>query len=227
MPDDGVSTRSVWVLVCEDDDVLGEQVATGLRDAGFTVDLTRNLADACRYCGTHPYDCLVVDRGLPDGDGLDLVRQQRRSGYRTPALIITARDSPMDRSEGFAGGADDYLAKPFSLGELAARVRALCAPRPAPQLPVVTVGDLVVDRLRRRVQRGGILLTMSAREYCALELLLAHVGKPVTYTEFADYCGEKPSQATIDDVVSRVDRKLGTPQLIHTTGAGYLLRFGR
>lgn len=223
MPDDRMSPRNVWILVCEDDDDLGERVAAGLREVGFTVDLTRNLADAGRSCGERRYDCLIVDRGLPDGDGLDLIRRQRESGERMPALIITARDSPRDRTEGYASGADDYLAKPFSLAELAARVRALCSPRPRPPAPVLTVGDLVVDRLRRRVQRNGVLLTMTSREFCALELLVARAGTPVSHLEIAEYCSETPTLATVEDVIHRLDRKLGEPQLIHSTGAGYLM----
>ncbi|GAB4587430.1 response regulator transcription factor [Nocardia sp. IFM 10818] len=224
MPDEGTSPRKVWVLVCEDDDDLGERVASGLRDAGFIVDLTRNLDEAGRRIGAQLYDCLVVDRGLPDGDGLDLVRRQRKSGRTTPALIMTARDSPADRRDGFASGANDWLPKPFSLAELSARVRALCVRRPIPPSPVLTIGDLVVDRLRRRVQRAGVLLTVTSREFCALELLAARAGRPVTHYELAEYCTEPPAEIGIDDVVHRLDRKLGAPQLIHATETGYLLR---
>ncbi|MGV9838490.1 response regulator transcription factor [Nocardia niigatensis] len=222
MSDDGVSARSVCVLVCEDDERLGERVADGLRAAGFLVDLTRTITDAAAQCGVRIYDCLIVDRGLPDGDGLELVRRQRESGDRTPALLITARDSPAERREGYAGGADDYLAKPFSLGELAARVRALCSPRRS-QHSVLTVGDLMVDRLRRRVRRGGILLTMTTREFCALELLAARAGTLVTPAEIAAHCSDSGSTAGVDEVITRLDRKLGRPRIIHSSAAGYLL----
>lgn len=224
MSDDGVSARSVWVLVCEDDEQLGARVADGLRSAGFQVDLTRNLGEAGEQCGARLYDCLIVDRGLPDGDGLDLVRRQRESGDRTPALLITARESATDRSESYAGGADDYLAKPFSLSELAARVLALSTlHRPQPT-PVLTIGDLVVDRIRRRVRRSGILLTMTTREFCALELLAARAGTLVTPAEIAAFCSDNPgSTATVDEMITRLDRKLGEPQIIHTSAAGYLL----
>lgn len=225
MPDDRMSPRNVSILVCEDDEKLGEHVAAGLREAGYTVDLTRNLAEACRQCGVRLYDCLIVDRGLPDGDGLDLVRRQRESGQQMPVLVITARDSPGDRSAGYASGADDYLAKPFSLGELAARVRALCSRRPYRPTPVLAIGDLVVDRLRRRVQRDGVLLTLTAREFCALELLAARAGSLVTDFELAEYCSEPPSPTTIHQVLARLNHKLGTPQLIHSASAGYLLHF--
>ncbi|WP_067829366.1 response regulator transcription factor [Nocardia inohanensis] len=221
MLDDRGTGRTAWVLVCEDDDELGARVAEGLREAGFTVDLTRNLAEACRYCGARHYDCLIVDRGLPDGDGLDLVRRQRESGDHTPALIITARDTPATRTEGYAGGADDYLAKPFSLGELATRVRALCHRRAQPPPQVLAIGDLVVDRMRRRVQRGGVLLTLTVREFSALELLAARPGSLVTRGELALYCAE-PAPA-VDELLARLERKLGAPQLIHQSAAGYRL----
>ncbi|UGT41079.1 response regulator transcription factor [Nocardia yamanashiensis] len=222
MLDDRGTGRTAWVLVCEDDDELGERVAQGLRDAGFTVDLTRNLAEACRHCGARLYDCLIVDRGLPDGDGLDLVRRQRESGDHTPALLISARDSPAIRTEGYAGGADDYLAKPFSLGELATRVRALCQRRAQAPSPILTIGDLVVDRVRRRVQRGGVLLIMTMREFAALELLTARPGSLVTRGELAEYCNE-PSPVAVDDLMTRLERKLGAPKLIHPAAAGYRL----
>ncbi|AYF75633.1 DNA-binding response regulator [Nocardia yunnanensis] len=221
MSDDGVSARGVWVLVCEDDRQLGERVADGLRGAGFAVDLTHNLTDATRRCGVRLYDCLIVDRGLPDGDGLELVRRQRESGDRTPALLITARDSAGGRAESYAGGADDYLPKPFALGELAARVRALCTPHRARPTPLLTLGDLAVDRLRRRVRRNGILLTLTTREFCALELLASRVGTLVTPAEIAACCGDPGP--TIDDLITRLTRKLGDPPLIHTAPAGYLL----
>ncbi|QLY33671.1 response regulator transcription factor [Nocardia huaxiensis] len=224
MSDDGTTARSVWVLVCEDDDRLGEQVAIGLRDAGFTVDLTRNLADAGLRFGRHRYDCLVIDRGLPDGDGLDLIRRQRESGGQTPALVITARDSPADRAAGYLSGADDFLAKPFSLSELSARVRALCTRRTRPS-PILTVGDVVVDRVRRRVLRGGVLLTVSAREFCALELLATRVGTRVSATEMVEYCPEAHTPAdSIAETVARLERKLGAPRLIDATDEGYLLQ---
>ncbi|WP_458688985.1 response regulator transcription factor [Nocardia tengchongensis] len=219
MSADGVSARIVCVLLCEDDEQLGDRVADGLRTAGFTVDLTRTLTDAAQQCGTRPYDCLVVDRGLPDGDGLELVRRQRESGDHTPALLITARDSPADRSEGYAGGVDDFLAKPFSLSELAGRVRALCAPRRSPPSPPLTVGDLVVDRLRRRVRRAGVLLTMTTREFSALELLAARAGTLVSAAEIAVVCGD----AAVDQVIAKLDRKLGPPRILHASAAGYLL----
>ncbi|GAB3204946.1 response regulator transcription factor [Nocardia tengchongensis] len=186
MSADGVSARIVCVLLCEDDEQLGDRVADGLRTAGFTVDLTRTLTDAAQQCG---------------------------------ALLITARDSPADRSEGSAGGVDDFLAKPFSLSELAGRVRALCAPRRSPASPPLTVGDLVVDRLRRRVRRAGVLLTMTTREFSALELLAARAGTLVSATEIAVVCGD----AAVDQVIAKLDRKLGPPRILHASAAGYLL----
>ncbi|MEV6070808.1 response regulator [Nocardia sp. NPDC052001] len=223
MPDDRMTPRDLWILVCEDDDELGERVASGLRGAGYTVDLTRNLSEAGQSCGTRSYDCLIVDRGLPDGDGLDLIRGQRESGRRTPALVITARDGPRERAEGYASGADDYLAKPFSLSELATRVRTLCGSRQRSPAQVLAVGDLVVDRLRRRVRRGGVLLTVTSREFNALELLTARAGTPVSVREIAEYCCGTASSANVEDVIRQLARKLGEPQLIHASGTGYLM----
>jgi two-component system copper resistance phosphate regulon response regulator CusR len=148
----------VRVLVLEDDHQLGVEVAAGLRSAGFAVDLARDIADADLKIAVNRYDCLVVDRRLPDGDGLDLVRDQRDAGQRVPVLVLTARDTLADRIDGFEQGADDYVVKPFALAELAARVRALCRRQDRPTLPRITVGDVDIDVPRRRVRRGGVLL---------------------------------------------------------------------
>lgn len=219
MAEELTTTGRAWILVCEDDDKLGEQVAAGLRGAGFSVDLSRDLADACHRCGIHRYDCLIVDRGLPDGDGLELVRRQRESGVQTPALIITARDSPTARTEGYAWGANDFLAKPFSFTELATRVRALLGHRPRAS-PIITIGELTVDRLRRRVRRSGILLTLAPREFDVLEILATHAGDIVERATLANYCAPDD----VEELIVRLQRKLGSPRLVEAVDCGYRLR---
>ena len=215
------------VLVVEDDLHLGREVASGLRAAGFAVDLSRELVDADLKTTVNRYDCLVLDRGLPDGDGLDLVRRQRESGRRVPVLILTARDALADRLEGFAHGADDYVVKPFSLDELAARVRALCRRQEEPAPTRTTVADLVIDRPRRRVQRAGVLLSLTPKEFGVLELLAIHAGSVVSRTALIESCWDEmaePASNVVDVVIAQLRRKLGAPPLIDTVrGVGFTI----
>ncbi|MEV6070796.1 response regulator transcription factor [Nocardia sp. NPDC052001] len=215
------------VLVCEDDRRLGDEVAAGLRAAGFAVDLARDYADADLKIAVNAYDCLVVDRGLPDGDGLDLVKAHRESGQRTPVVMLTARDALADRLDGFAQGADDYVVKPFAMDELTARVGALCRRREPPAPTRTTLGDLTVDRPRRKVHRAGVLLTLTPKEFGVLELLAARAGTVVSRTELIESCWDEmaePASNVVDVVVAQLRRKLGDPPLIDTVrGVGFTI----
>lgn len=215
------------VLVVEDDEKLGQQIATGLRKAGFAVDLAQSLADADMNISVNRYDVLVVDRGMPDGDGVQLIAAYRSAGYRVPALVLTARDGLSDRIAGFEHGADDYLTKPFALAELAARVRALCRRRDNPVPTRVVLGDIDIDLPRRRVQRGGILRTLTPKEFAVLELLAARAGTVVTRSELIEACWDEmaePNSNVVDAVMAGLRRKLGPPQVIETVrGAGFVL----
>ncbi|WP_067573446.1 response regulator transcription factor [Nocardia acidivorans] len=215
------------VLVCEDDRHLGDEVVAGLRAAGFAVDLARDYADADLKIAVNQYDCLVVDRGLPDGDGLDLVRAQRESGRRTPVLMLTARDALADRLDGFAQGADDYVVKPFAMDELAARVGALCRRREQPAPTRTVLGDLTVDRPRRKVYRAGVLLTLTPKEFGVLELLADRAGAVVSRTELIECCWDEmaePASNVVDVVIAQLRRKLGEPPLIDTVrGVGFTI----
>jgi two-component system, OmpR family, copper resistance phosphate regulon response regulator CusR len=215
------------ILVCEDDPELSAEVVAGLRGAGFAVDAAGDLADADLKASVNDYDCLIVDRGLPDGDGLDLIRAHREGGGRTPVLILTARDGLADRLDGFAHGADDHLVKPFALDELTARVRALCRRRDRPAAAQTRVGDLLVDRARRRVQRAGILLTLTPKEFGVLELLADRAGSVVTRSELIESCWDEmaePASNVVDAVIMQLRRKLGAPPLIETVrGIGFTI----
>lgn len=211
----------------EDDEGLGNEVAAGLRSAGFAVDLAHHLADADLKITVNTYDCLVVDRGLPDGDGLHLVAAQRAVGLRVPVLILTARDGLADRIAGFDNGADDYLVKPFALAELAARVRALCRRREQPAPARIVLGDIDIDLPRRRVQRAGILRSLTPKEFAVLELLATRAGSVVSRSELIECCWDEmaePASNVVDVVVAQLRRKLGAPPVIETVrGTGFLI----
>ncbi|MEU7143113.1 response regulator transcription factor [Nocardia sp. NPDC046473] len=215
------------VLVVEDDEGLGNEVAAGLRSAGFAVDLANRLADADLKIAVNAYDVLVVDRGLPDGDGLQLVAAHRAAGQRVPVLMLTARDGLADRIAGFEHGADDYLVKPFALPELAARVRALSRRREHPAPVRLVLGDIDIDLPRRRVQRAGILRSLTPKEFAVLELLATRAGSVVSRSELIECCWDEmaePASNVVDAVIAQLRRKLGPPQVIETVrGTGFMI----
>lgn len=215
------------VLVVEDDEGLGIEVAAGLRAAGFAVDLAGRLADADLKISVNTYDVLVVDRGLPDGDGLRLVAHHRAAGLRVPVLMLTARDGLADRIAGFDHGADDYLVKPFALPELAARVRALSRRREHPAPARIVLGDIDIDLPRRRVQRAGILRSLTPKEFAVLELLASRAGTVVSRSELIECCWDEmaePVSNVVDAVIAQLRRKLGPPQVIETVrGTGFMI----
>ncbi|MFF7636565.1 winged helix-turn-helix domain-containing protein [Kitasatospora sp. NPDC008050] len=215
------------VLVLEDDPRLGPEIADGLRRAGFAVDLAADLAEADLKLSLTDYHCLVADRALPDGDALGLVAERRAAGWLRPVLLLTAMDSVADRVAGFEHGADDYLVKPFAAAELAARVRNLCRrPEPA-RLPQLRLGDLELDLPRRRVSRAGVLLTLTAKEFSVLELLMLQAGTVVTRTRLIESCWDElnePMSNVVDVLIRQLRRRLGPPDPIQTVrGVGYRL----
>ncbi len=207
------------VLVIDDDDGLREGVIASLRASGFAGDGAATLPAARGLLGSHRYDCLVLDRMLPGGDGLRLLAERGGGDGEPAVLVLTARDSIRDRVEGFERGADDYLVKPFAMVELIARVRRLCRRREAIAPPTLRAADLELDTARREVRRAGVLLTLTAKEYAVLELLLSRAGAAVSREELIEHCWDEltvPMSNAVDVVVSQLRRKLGEPPLIAT-----------
>jgi DNA-binding response OmpR family regulator len=216
------------LLVVEDDGELGPAIVAGLRDAGFAVDYAVDGAQADLKVAVNGYDCVIADRGLPDGDALALIQRWRSAGRTVPVLVLTALGAVADRVAGFEHGADDYLVKPFAMAELAARVRALCRRDQPPRLPKLTVADLSLDVPTHRVRRGGVLLTFTAKEFAVLEALMVRAGEAVTRSELLDRCWDEmsdPASNVVDVVIRQVRRKLGPPDLIESLrGVGYRLQ---
>ena len=216
------------ILLVEDDASLGDAVATGLRLEELAVDWARTLAQAEELLVATDYDVVCLDLGLPDGDGLDLCRRMQEGELRTPRrlLMLTARDGIADRVGGLDAGADDYLVKPFSLAELAARIRALLR-RNGQRGSVVEVGDLRVDVAARRVTRDGEAIMLTGREFAVLHYLAAHEGEAVSAERLLVHCWDSNADDLTNSVkviVSRVRAKLGEPGLITTErGVGYRL----
>jgi two-component system copper resistance phosphate regulon response regulator CusR len=216
------------VLLLEDDGDLRHVVARRLRKEGFAVDEVARLADATEALRLHEYDCLVFDRMVPDGDAIDLLMKARHNDDdATPVLLVSARGAVSERVAGFAAGADDYVTKPFELIELSARVRALCRRRGGLRPSREHLGDLVVDRAARAVRRGGVLLSLTPKEFALLEVLVDARGAVVSREELIDRCWDERVDMFSNAVnvhIAALRRKLGPPPLIETVrGGGYAL----
>jgi two-component system OmpR family response regulator len=223
------------VLVVEDNESVADFVRKGLAEAGHTVDYAGTGRDGLFLAASEPYDAIILDRLLPGGiDGLGILDALRKTGNRTPVLILSALASVDERIRGLKAGGDDYLTKPFAMGELLARIEALARRgSSAPVETVLKVEDLEMDLLARRVSRGGKPITLQPREFKLLEYLLRHAGKVVTRTMLLENVWDyhfDPQTNVIDVHISKLRQKIdaGSPNpLLHTVrGAGYRLGAG-
>jgi two-component system OmpR family response regulator len=222
----------VRVLIVEDDRTIADFVSAGLRQEGFAVDVADNGVDGLDLAQNQPYAAAVIDVMLPRLDGLSLVTALRRKGVTTPVLFLSARHSVDDRVKGLQTGGDDYLTKPFAFPELLARVQALTRRGQGAQEPTeLTFADLHLDRLTRRVSRGGAPIDLRPREFALLEYLMRHAGKVVSKAMIVshvwDYSFDTGTNA-VDVLVYRLRDKIDKgfdPKLLHTVrGVGYVLK---
>lgn len=217
------------ILLVEDHERLAGFIVKGLAPAGFSVDHVTTLDDALSALSTTHYDEIALDLGLPDGDGLEIVRTLREQRNSVPILVITARDGLQDKVKGLNAGADDYLLKPFEMEELIARLRALLR-RPGNVLgTTLTNGNLSFDAVAREATVDGEPLVLSRKELGLLELLLRRAGRTVAKEAIEQSLysfNEAASQNGIEVLVHRLRRKLsdaGADQQIHTLrGVGYM-----
>ena len=217
---------SVRVLVVEDQKVLADRIAEGLRDQGMAVDVAYDGPTAMEVSSYTSFDVIVLDRDLPRVHG-DAVCASLVAGPSTARiLMLTAAAGVEDRVDGLNLGADDYLGKPFAFTELVARIRALARRSPS-AAPVVTRGDLVVDRARRRATRSGRPVALTRKEFGVLEMLVAADGGVVSAEELLEHVWDAntdPFSNTVSVTISRLRRKLGNPALVETViGSGYRL----
>lgn len=218
------------ILLVEDNDRLVELVGQGLRAGGFAVDAFQTLGDADAALASVPYDMAIFDLGLPDGNGLDLLKRARQRGQKLPILVLTARDGVDDRVRGLNAGADDYVLKPFAMEELLARVRALLR-RPGEALGVeLSCGKVRLDTISREVWVDGSVIAVPRRETEMLEQLLRRAGRvlPKRALEEGLYSfDDDVSSNTIEVLMSRLRKRLiqtGADVTIHTLrGVGYML----
>src|SRR4051812_14970605 len=220
------------ILLVEDDRKTADYIARGFAQAGHVCDVLGNGRQALVQATHEPYDVFVVDRMVPDLDGLSLVKAVRAAGVKVPVLFLTAIGGVDDRVEGLEAGGDDYLIKPFAFAELLARVNALARRPPLADAPTVLhVADLEIDLLKRTVTRGGKVIELQPREFQLLEYLTRNADRVVTRTMLLEAVWDfhfDPRTNIVETHVSRLRSKLaqfGGPELIHTVrGAGYSLR---
>jgi two-component system response regulator QseB len=218
-------------LIVEDQERLAALIAAGLRRAGFAADQAASLDDAEEALGAAKFDLILLDLGLPDGDGMRWLKSARERGLVTPVLIVTARGELEDRVGGLDTGADDYVTKPFEMDELLARCRALVR-RPHDTLAsILRAGDVALDTVVRRVEVAGRDAEFGKRETDILEALLRRPGRVVTREDLEQRIygfGEEVTPNALEVAVSRIRKKLadsGSALVIHTVrGVGYYLK---
>ena len=220
------------LLIVEDDQETAAYLKRALGEAGHAVDVAHRGRDGLLLAAGERYDVMILDRMLPQIDGLAILRTIRASGVQTPVLLLTALGGIDDRVEGLEAGGDDYLVKPFALAELLARVNAL-GRRPPPQdiQTTLQVADLKMDLLRRTVTRGDKRIDLQPREFQLLEYLIRHAGRVVTRTMLLEAVWDfhfDPKTNIVETHISRLRAKVDRGrqcELIHTLrGAGYALR---
>lgn len=219
------------LLLVEDSERLSELVTEAVRAAGWRIDAVASVAEAEAAVAVTQYDVLLLDLGLPDGDGVDLIRTRRAARDQTPILVLSARSGIDDRVDGLDAGADDYLAKPFHSRELMARVRALMRRAPHSAQPVLEAGRLRFDPAAGAVFCGEDPVKLSPRERGMLEILMRNVGRVVTSPHLEEALSEfegPTSRNAVELVLSRLRRKLAPFEAgtaIETVrSVGYLLR---
>ncbi len=214
------------LLVVEDDADLGRQLVAALEEAGYAVDLAQDGEEGHFLGDTEPYDAAVLDLGLPGLDGLSALERWRRDGRVFPVLILTARDRWSEKVAGFDAGADDYVAKPFQMEELLARLRALIRRAAGHASAVIECGPLSIDTRTARVSVNGEAVKLTGHEYKLISYLAHEQGRVVSRTELTEHIYDQDfdrDSNTIEVFIGRLRRKLGSDVIVTERGLGYRL----
>jgi two-component system OmpR family response regulator len=226
VPDE--ETRAMRILIAEDDQVLADGLLRSLRQSGYAVDHVANGNEADAALATSTFDCVVLDLGLPRLSGFEVLKRLRARGAKVPVLILTAADSIEDKVRGLDLGADDYMAKPFALAELEARVRALTRRSAGAVNPVIRHGPLSFDQVGRVAYINEQMVELSARELGLLEVFLQRAGRLVSKDQLVEQLcewGEEVSTNAIEVYVHRLRKKIevGPIRIATVRGLGYCL----
>lgn len=217
------------VLVVEDAPDVIQDLGEALGDAGFVVDCARDGEDAWFRGDTEDYDVVVLDLGLPRLDGLSVLKRWRSAGRLMPVMILSARGDWMEKVEGIEAGADDYMGKPFEMGELVARVKGLTRRSAGRGSSIIQFGALTLDTARMSASVGGRLARLSPLEYRLVNYLAHHPGRPISAGEIAEHLyglSEQSDANAIEALMARVRKKLGAGMISTRRGFGYVLEAG-
>ena len=217
------------VLVVEDDAMIGEAVCLALKDASYAVDWVRDGVAALTAVGTQGYGIVLLDLGLPKKDGVEVLRSIRSRDNPVPVLVITARDGLEDRISGLDSGADDYVLKPFEMGELLARMRAVVRRKGGTAGPVLTNGVLTLDPVSHEVAQSGETVRLSAREFSLLHALLVRPGAILSRSELEDRLygwGDEVESNAVEFLIHALRKKLGSAAIKNVRGVGWMVSKG-
>ncbi|MDO5768686.1 MAG: response regulator [Psychrobacter sp.] len=214
------------VLLVEDDLMIGESLSEALQDEAYTVDWVKDGRDAILTLKVQPYDIILLDLGLPNIDGMGVLTAMRDAKITTPVLILTARDELNDRIKGLDAGADDYVVKPFELGEVFARMRVLIRRAQGKAGNQIQVGELILDTANKRVTKDNIPLELTAKEYMLLTTFMLSPEKVMSKTELEDslygWGGEVESNA-IEFLIHSLRKKVGQQRIKNVRGLGWYI----
>lgn len=217
------------ILVVEDDQKVASFIQKGLGEEGMAVDVLHDGDDAGVQAQMIDYDCVVLDLMLPGRSGFQVLRDIRSRKPELPVLILSAQGAPEERVAGLNGGADDYMAKPFILAEVSARIRALLR-RGKPRETKLRVADLEIDTIRRRVSRGGRAIDLKPKEYALLEFLVHNCDRPVTRSHIIEHVWDihfdsisNVVEVHINSLRNKIDRDATRPLIQTVRGVGYML----
>ncbi|MGQ4269108.1 response regulator transcription factor [Nocardiopsis changdeensis] len=214
------------ILIVEDEERIASFIRKGLTAGGFTTTVVGTGAEAVDYAVTGGFDLMLLDLGLPDTDGFDVLRRVRSMGVDTPVVILTARDGVRDTVTGLEIGADDYVTKPFRFEELLARVRLRMRRERSGELTVLQAGGLALDLRTRRVAVDGDTVDLTAREFALLELLMRHPGQVLSRQQMLSHVwgyDYDPGSNVVDVFVRALRRKVGADRIVTVRGMGYRL----
>lgn len=214
------------ILLVEDDALLGDGIQKSLAHLGFTVDWMQDGKQGENALAGEEYAAVVLDLGLPKQDGLTLLQSARNKGLHTPVLIMTARDSKLDKLKGFNVGADDYVVKPIDMEELAARLRALIRRSGGHASPRIRVGDVEIDPDSRQAWNAGSPVELSSKEFAVLEMLVQNAGRVLTRAQLEQSIygwGDSADSNTIEVFIHHLRKKLGGNFIQTLRGIGYTI----
>ena len=214
------------ILLVEDDDLIGDAIKNGLEQDKYTADWVKDGNSAILALKNETFDLVVLDIGLPQRSGLEVLKEVRGSGNVTPVLVLTARDTVSDRIAGLDSGADDYLAKPFDMDELVARIRALLRRSRGRANPILTHGDISLDPAAHKVTRADEVVELSGREFAILQVLLEFSGKVMSRSrleeELYGWSSDVESN-TVEVYIHHLRKKLGSDLIRTIRGVGYMI----